>query len=360
MRRVLCASTVPRFALVFLGLLPAPAFTQCDAPFLRGDTNGDRDVDISDPIKTLGILFLGDPPVGCFDAADANDSNVVDLSDAVHTFNFLFQGGEEPAAPGRLECGADPTADGLRCGFHPACGEEPPPEVCRNGADDDCDGLTDEDCPCLTGETRPCGTTDVGECALGIETCTDGVWGACTGNVEPVPETCDLLDNDCSGSADDVPDADADGFTVCTGDCDDALASVNPGAVFDPLDGLDNDCDEVKDEGPFTTSHERDIQPIWDRNCTNTFCHDARGSSEGLSLIKGVAYGQIVNETSGQALGLDLIEPLDPARSYLLHKLENTQLTAGGSGFSMPRGRTLLPLETRQLVARWILEGAPP
>jgi N-acetylneuraminic acid mutarotase len=45
------------------------------------------------------------------------------------------------------------------------------------------------------------------------------------------------------------PDSDQDGFSVCAGDCDDALAAVHPGAA-EVCDGLDNDCDAVVDNPP--------------------------------------------------------------------------------------------------------------
>ena len=45
------------------------------------------------------------------------------------------------------------------------------------------------------------------------------------------------------GDGTDSGDADADGFTVEQGDCDDADASVFPGADEVPYDGVDNDCE---------------------------------------------------------------------------------------------------------------------
>jgi hypothetical protein len=78
-------------------------------------------------------------------------------------------------------------------------------EVCGDNKDNNCDGQTDEGCnsgDCTDGETRDCGT-DVGECVKGTQTCTNGQWRSCVGNVGPVTEVCgDNKDNDCDGQID--------------------------------------------------------------------------------------------------------------------------------------------------------------
>jgi len=81
--------------------------------FIRGDSNDDGKVDISDGIRTLSFLFVGGEgsEIRCQDAADANDSGTLDLSDGIFTFNYLFAGNAAPPAPGPTECGIDPTAD---------------------------------------------------------------------------------------------------------------------------------------------------------------------------------------------------------------------------------------------------------
>jgi hypothetical protein len=82
--------------------------------FVRGDSNGDGKLDISDPVATLGYLFLGGG-MNCADAADFNDDGDLVLSDAVALLDFLFRAGRAPAAP-YPTAGADPTpSDALDC-----------------------------------------------------------------------------------------------------------------------------------------------------------------------------------------------------------------------------------------------------
>ncbi len=97
--------------------------------FVRGDSNGDSQIDLSDGVFVLAFLFLGGPAPGCFDAADSDDSGRLDLTDAVFLFGWLFLGGPAPPDPmpsvpeyAPEDCGADPTPDTLDCVV--------PPETC--------------------------------------------------------------------------------------------------------------------------------------------------------------------------------------------------------------------------------------
>ena len=84
--------------------------------FLRGDSNGDGTVDLSDAVTTLGYLFLGNASILCRDAADADDKGTVEITDAIYLLQHLFVGGPAIPPPGISQCGPDPTADVL-----PAC-----------------------------------------------------------------------------------------------------------------------------------------------------------------------------------------------------------------------------------------------
>lgn len=95
--------------------------------FRRGDVTGDG-LDLSDAVRVLNFLFLGDADPPCLDAADADDSGSLDITDAIFTLGYLFLGGPAPPAPGPDACGPDPTDDptddparDLGCESYPAC-----------------------------------------------------------------------------------------------------------------------------------------------------------------------------------------------------------------------------------------------
>ena len=168
---------------------------------------------------------------------------------------------EAPCAPGTSEiCG---VAEGVCESGTRICRADgawsecfdavvPGDELC-NGLDDDCDGETDE------ALERDCGNA-VGACQQGLQTCTEGAWSACDGEVQPVVEACNGLDDDCDGEPDEAlaRPCGSDvgvcqvGVELCDGGAWQACsAAVLPGQQAEACDGqlADEDCDGVVNEG---------------------------------------------------------------------------------------------------------------
>ncbi len=108
-------------------------------------------------------------------------------------------------------------------------------EVCGNGADDDCNGLADDGCACIPGEVQKCfvgppGKRNQGACTDGTQTCGGSAefasWGDCVGGIAPSSETCDALDNDCDGCADNG--LCCGGALSCPGPGDPRIAPILP------------------------------------------------------------------------------------------------------------------------------------
>ena len=188
-------------------------------------------------------------------------------------------------------------------------------ETTCNGVDDDCSGSTD-DSPDVDGDTYDL-------CAVGVagadgkaEDCVDS-----NANINPgkTETTCNATDENCSGSADDHPDADGDGYDTCVegvggsdgkpADCDDTNATVNPAtkwyvdvdqdgygnSSFAPLTSCTqpsgyvaqgNDCDDSKAD---VNPGEVEVCDTLDNNCNGqidegvklTFYHDVDADSYG-------------------------------------------------------------------------------
>ena len=91
-------------------------------PFLRGDCNGDSDVNVADAACSLNYMFGGATEPGCFAALNTNGDDDVNIADPVSLLNFLFGGGPMITAP-FPNCGpgllpADPV---LGCANPPDC-----------------------------------------------------------------------------------------------------------------------------------------------------------------------------------------------------------------------------------------------
>ena len=85
-----------------------------DQPFVRGDANTDRRIDLADAVTVLSYLFLGTQSLKCGDAADVDDSGALDITDPIALLKYLFLGAAPPREPFPTP-GIDPTEDDLTC-----------------------------------------------------------------------------------------------------------------------------------------------------------------------------------------------------------------------------------------------------
>ncbi len=183
-------------------------------------------------------------------------------------------------------------------------------EVCDDTFDNNCDGNINEGCQAWYYDNDGDGWGSALEDDIGYATTQPDDYvdraGDCDDEdaaVNPdASEVCDTYDNDCDGFTDEgctiwYEDGDHDGwgsatsqvaitappnFVDITGDCDDAVAAINPGAV-EICDGIDNNCDLSVDEG-----------------CTDWY-QDADGDNYGdasVSVIDNVQPGGYVSDNT--------------------------------------------------------------
>ncbi|HKP58006.1 MAG TPA: hypothetical protein VJV78_14845 [Polyangiales bacterium] len=78
-----------------------------------------------------------------------------------------------------------------------------------------------------------------------------------------------------------------------------------------------------------------------------------------FSLKPEDAYNNLVNKPAIQLPTMMLVKPGALNASYVWHKINDTQLSVGGSGLIMPSNIPLKP-EERRVFERWIAAGATP
>ena len=103
-------------------------------------------------------------------------------------------------------------------------------------------------------------------------------------------------------------------------------------------------------------SFSKDIQPIFNSYCV--VCHQGAGQA-GLTLEPNLSYSKLTGVPSTESANELRVKAGAPDQSYLLAKLNGTQVQAGGNGAQMPYGASPIPQDQINLVQQWIAEGAP-
>jgi hypothetical protein len=118
-----------------------------------------------------------------------------------------------------------------------------------------------------------------------------------------------------------------------------------------------------------TVAFARDVVPIFNRSCAFSDCHNAL-SRNGLALgdqnriDPRTAHGKLVGQPSRTLPAMPYVTAGNPRESFLMHKMDGSHCTLdarcdkGTCGQAMPRSSELLEESERDVVRRWIAQGA--
>lgn len=109
--------------------------------------------------------------------------------------------------------------------------------------------------------------------------------------------------------------------------------------------------------GAATPTLSSDVQPIFTASCAFSGCHGGSSPQQGMNLTAGQAHANIANVPSRESR-LVRVCPGQPDSSYLVHKIQGTQATVGGSGDRMPLGGAPLSDAQIKTIRDWITAGA--
>lgn len=134
------------------------------------------------------------------------------------------------------------------------------------------------------------------------------------------------------------------GLLLLTG-CGSSSTTTSSSSTDDTSSGLEATLSSIQ-ENIFTPT------------CAVSGCHSSASASEQLSLADGEAFDNLVNVDAAQVSSLKRVDPSDPDNSYVIHKLEGTHTSAGGSGAQMPKDANALSDEQINAIREWIENGA--
>ena len=98
-----------------------------------------------------------------------------------------------------------------------------------------------------------------------------------------------------------------------------------------------------------TISFSGDLIPLFNVKCN--FCHPSNGN---LDLSNNVAYDELVNVVTDAYAPEIRVVPFDTAASVMYHKI----IDDGIYGLAMPPGGVTLTENEKEMITKWILQGA--
>ena len=151
-----------------------------------------------------------------------------------------------------------------------------------------------------------------------------------------------------------------------------ALAALAAAGCPGPDPGPASSCNDYAPPATFdalspAVSFSKDVLPIFARSCAFSTCHGSTtGPANGVFLGRDGprVHAAVVNVKGDELDSMPFVSPGNPRESYLMRKMDGSQCAldekckgASCQG-SMPKGDAPLELPTRDIVRRWIAQGA--
>ena len=99
---------------------------------------------------------------------------------------------------------------------------------------------------------------------------------------------------------------------------------------------------------------------VFGRYCGGGGCHDDATAAGDLSLEQGAVYDALVWTPAGDVPAMFLVEPFEPAKSFVMHTMDGTAASVGSGVGLMPAiGESQPTPQQIEDVRTWIAAGAP-